>query len=59
MKVRIKYKVSTQTEVISLMDYGYDEETKWSELTEDQQHEIEDSLREQNVILVEVEDVNE
>ncbi len=45
MKVEIKFTLNT-SEMIDLSEYGYDEDAKWDDLTEDEQTEILDPLRE-------------
>jgi hypothetical protein len=42
-----------------MTDYGYEELTKWTDLGVEEQHEIEDSLRLENIIHVQVEDIEE
>lgn len=46
------------TETVDLTDYGHDENVKWEDLTEQEQSDITDGLREQNNI-PEISDVKE
>lgn len=56
MKILVKLKLNTQTEV-ELTDCGYDENTKWNDLTEEQQNEILDPIRQENIASVSVEEI--
>jgi hypothetical protein len=48
MLVEIEFtSTAPQQEVIDLVDYGFDAETSWNDLTSDEQNEILDSLCEQ------------
>lgn len=38
MKAKVNYTVSTITEIIDLVDYGYEDETLFEDLTDDQKH---------------------
>lgn len=53
-KINIKYTVPTPEETIDLCDYGHEEETQWSDLSEDERNEILDPLRESQILNVEV-----
>lgn len=54
MPLRAKF-TTTITEVdFDLAYFGYDESKSWNDLTESEQHEIEDSLRSDVIILVSV-----
>ena len=51
MLVRIEFKTDAPTEeVINLCDYGHEIDTKWEDLTEDEQNEITASLVEQYLV---------
>ena len=54
MEANVKFRLSIIERTIDLEYYGYDESTTWNELNESQQHEIEDSLREENIVIVSV-----
>lgn len=53
-KAQVRYKTSTSFDSIDLEDYGHDDK-KWDELTEEEQIEVMDSLREQVTVEVHVE----
>ena len=57
MKVEITYSLPSHKEVIDLEDYEHDPETLWQDLTEDEQHKIEDELREDIIIGVSATDL--
>lgn len=59
MKAIVKYTLSSYSETIDLEDYGHDEDRTWDDLTRDEQIEIEDSLREEKVVHVSIEDEDE
>lgn len=51
----VHFKLSLDTYDVSVdleNDLGYDSNTEWSDLTEDEQNEIKDIIREQHVIQV-------
>jgi hypothetical protein len=54
MKITVKFSVNVRETTIDLTDFGHLPETKWEQLTEAEQHEVEDSAREENVILTNV-----
>ena len=54
MKANVNYSMSIISQEIDLEYYGYDEDRPWDDLTESEQHEIEDSLREENIIVVSI-----
>lgn len=56
MKVKITYSLMSYGEIINLETLGYEKQTKWSDLSEEEQNEIKDSLRKQKTLLVDVED---
>jgi hypothetical protein len=58
MKASVKFSMDRITDEIDLEYYGHDESKSWNDLTESEQHEIEDSLREQNIILVSITGIN-
>ncbi len=55
MEARVTYSLVKSKEVINLEEYGHDEDTEWSDLSEDEQNEIRDALREEFLVYVEVE----
>ncbi len=55
MKAKVVYSLPKTSEIINLEDYGYDENTEWSNLSDEEQYVILDSLREENVVYVDVE----
>jgi hypothetical protein len=57
MKANVKFSLNVFDQEIDLEYYGHGSETTWDDLTEDQQHEIEDSLREENMIIVSIENI--
>lgn len=59
MKAQVKFSLDTISQEIDLEYYGYTSEQDWDSLSEFQQNEIEDSLREENVILVSVKGVDD
>jgi hypothetical protein len=59
MIVKVKFSVNVKETIINLTNFGHLPETKWEELTEDEQHEVEDSARENNVIMVDVSPADE
>ena len=56
MRVQVKFSIDRTNDTIDLEDLGFEEDTKWSDLTEDEQNEILDSLREEIVIYCSVEE---
>jgi hypothetical protein len=58
MKVKIRLTLNVN-QVLDLTDYGYDEDVKWSDLSEDDQNEITDALRDENVANLSVEEMDE
>lgn len=50
MKVQVKFSVPVSIDVIDLADYGYDNETRFEDLSEDEQNEITDSLRDGMIV---------
>jgi hypothetical protein len=58
MKVRIRLTLNVN-QVIDLTDYGYDEDVKWSDLSEDDQNVITDALRDENIASLSVEEMDE
>lgn len=51
----VHFKLSIDTYDVSIdleKDLGYDSNTEWSDLTEDEQTEIKDNIREQHVLRV-------
>jgi len=47
MLVEINFKTDApKSEIINLKDYGFDTETKWDDLTDEERNEITDSLSE-------------
>lgn len=49
MKALVKYSLGKLQQEIDLVDYGYDEDVKFEDLTEEEQNEILDPLREENI----------
>lgn len=49
--VEIFWQVPSKDE-IDLYDYGYTEDAKWSDLSEEEQSEILDSLRDDHILMV-------
>lgn len=47
MEAIIKYSLDSYQETIDLTEHGHDEDVKWSDLSEEEQCEIRDSLVEQ------------
>lgn len=58
MKILLKFKLNTQEE-IDLTECGYDENIKWSDLTEKEQNEILDPIRMEQIPSVSVDELNE
>jgi hypothetical protein len=58
MKVLVKFKINTQEE-IDLTDCGYDESQRWDDLTEEEQNEILDPIRIQQIPDVSVTEIEE
>lgn len=58
MKILVKLKLSQETE-IDLTEYGYHESQEWGNLTEIQQNEILDPIRETSFPDVDVEPIIE
>lgn len=56
MKARVELSFFSVSE-IDLEDYGHDEETRFEDLTEDQQNEITDSLRDETIISCNIETI--
>jgi hypothetical protein len=50
--VHFKLSIDRHDDYVDLCDYGHDSETQWSDLTEDQQDEIKDNIREQHIVKV-------
>ena len=59
MKATVEYRLSIITQEIDLEYYGHDESKSWNDLTESEQHEIEDSLREENIVVVSIDGIEE
>lgn len=53
-KASVKYRSSTSFDNINLEDYGH-EDKKWDELTEKEQIEVKDSLREDVFVEITIE----
>ena len=58
MKVLVILKLSVETEV-DLTEFGHDESQRWDNLTEEQQNEILDPMRENQIPDVSVEIIDE
>jgi hypothetical protein len=58
MKVLVKLKLNLETEV-DLTEFGHDESQRWDDLTEEEQNEILDPMRETAIPNVNVETVDE
>lgn len=52
-KYKVKFNASYSEETLDLEEWGY-EDKEWDELTEEEQDEVKDMLREQNFIEVEI-----
>ena len=50
---KVKFNTSYQEETLDLEEWGY-EDKEWDDLTEEEQDEVKDMLREQNFIEVEI-----
>ena len=59
MKAKVEYSLNNNIETIDLTDYGYDDNVKFEDLTEEQQNEIVDNLRAEKIIHVFVETIDE
>ncbi len=58
MKVLAKLKLNTEVE-IDLTDFGFDESKRWDDLKEDEQNEILDPIRNEQIATVTVEEIDE
>lgn len=60
MEILVDFKLISSTEIVDLEDFGHDEHIKWSDLSEEEQNDITDSLLQQikddNVIKISVDD---
>lgn len=59
MKCRIKYSLPVYIDIIDLTDYGHDENVKFEDLTEDEQNEITDNLRDEVIVNAIVETIDD
>lgn len=59
MKATIKYSLSKLEEQIDLTDYGHDENTRFEDLSEEEQNEILDPLRMGNIANASVRTIEE
>jgi len=59
MKVELKFSIMKEDEIIDLEDWGYDENKKWSDLTEDEKNEIRDNASQEIIVEVVGEDIND
>ena len=50
MKVKITFSIDTTHEIIDLEDYGYEADTKWDDLTEEEKNEVRDNASEQIIV---------
>ena len=56
----MKIKVTLHAEVTEdLTFHGYDEDRTWDSLTDDEQNEVLDSIREQTIVDVSIKPINE
>lgn len=56
-KVKVKISLYSSQDTIDLEDYGHSKKTKWSDLSIDEQNEIEDVIRLDNITLLNFEDL--
>lgn len=59
MKANVNFSMSIINQEIDLEYYGHDESKSWDDLTESEQHEIEESLREENFIIVTIKGITD
>jgi len=52
MEIQFSITLSTNEATIDLVDLGYDESTCWEDLSEDEQFEITDSIRNETIVYV-------
>jgi hypothetical protein len=57
MKVKLKIELNIN-QTINLTDYGFNKNVKWVDLTEDEQIEIKDNIRDEHIAYVSVEDID-
>lgn len=50
MKAKLTFRIDKNNEIIDLEDFGHDENTRWDDLSENEQNEIRDNVTEQMVI---------
>ena len=59
MQIHVTFRPSSPSTTVDLTDYGHLPETRWEELSEAEQHEIEDNLRENNILYLTVKTIEE
>jgi hypothetical protein len=57
MKVKLKIELNIN-QTINLTDYGFNRNVKWVDLTEDEQNQIKDNIRDEHIAYVSVEDID-
>lgn len=59
MKVIVKFTLSVYQKEIDLTEFGYEENQRWDDLTEDEQNEILDPMRMENIPNVSIEEIED
>lgn len=59
MKALIKFSIRTHQEEIDLTEWGHDEEVKWTDISYEEQLTILDSIREQHILYVSGENIED
>jgi hypothetical protein len=57
MNVKLKIELNIN-QTINLTDYGFNKNVKWVDLTEDEQNQIKDYIRDEHIAYVSIEDVD-
>jgi hypothetical protein len=57
MKVKLKIELIVN-QTIDLTSFGFDENVKWVDLTQNEQSEIKDNIRDEYIAYVSVEDID-
>ena len=57
MKVKLTLKLNVN-QVLNLTDYGYENDVKWSDLSEDEQNDITDGIRDEHVADISIDEID-
>ena len=57
MKVKLTLKLNVN-QVLNLTDYGYENDVKWSDLSEDEQNDITDRIRDEYVADISIDEID-